>query len=230
MGRPKEVSDQAIVAAARRIFLERGAGVSAVEIGRALGVSHTTVFNRFGSKEALMIASLGPPEGIPWIAAIKDGPDLRPIREQLVYHAKVIASYFLDVHAGLSVLQSAGIPKDHIFKAEASRPAEAYAALSAWLEKAQKQKRLAKCDIPTLARMILSALQGWAFTAQVCGGPTSPKEYDLHIERFIALLWDGIQPVPNERSVSRAETWVREPVAVARRERGGVASVRKVKR
>jgi len=47
MGRPKEVTDEQIVAAARRCFLERGTGVSAVEIARELGVSHTTVFNRF---------------------------------------------------------------------------------------------------------------------------------------------------------------------------------------
>ena len=230
MGRPKEVSDQEIVAAARRIFLERGASVSAVEIGRALGVSHTTVFNRFGSKEALMIASLGPPEGIPWIAAVNNGPDDRPIREQLVAHAKVIAAYFLDVHAGMSVLQSAGISKDRIFKPEESRPAEAYAALSAWLHKAQRQKRLAKCDVPTLSRMILSALQGWAFTAQVCGEPTSPLEYDRHIERFIALLWDGIRPGASDRPISREEKSFSEPALAARMKRPDPTTIRKVKK
>src|SRR5579864_4634496 len=51
MGRPREITDEQIVAAARRCFLERGAGVSAGEIAQELGVSHTTLFNRFGSKE-----------------------------------------------------------------------------------------------------------------------------------------------------------------------------------
>jgi AcrR family transcriptional regulator len=74
MGRPKEVTDDQILVAARRCFLERGASVSAVEIARELGVSHTTLFNRFGSKKALMIAALGPPAKVPWVAALEAGP------------------------------------------------------------------------------------------------------------------------------------------------------------
>src|SRR5438477_10961516 len=103
MGRPKEVTDEEIVVAARQCFLERGAGVSAIEIGRELGVSHTTIFNRFGSKEALMVAALGPPDKVPWMAALEAGPDNRPIREQLVEHCKVISAYFQELQAGLSV-------------------------------------------------------------------------------------------------------------------------------
>ena len=44
-------------------------------------MTHTTIFNRFGSKEALMIAALAPPEEVPWVAALEAGPDDRPIRE-----------------------------------------------------------------------------------------------------------------------------------------------------
>src|SRR5262245_8001664 len=100
MGRPKEVTDEQIVAAARRCFLERGAGVSAQDIASELGVSHTTLFNRFGSKEAMMIAALGPPEHVPWVAALEAGPDDRPIREQLVEHATVMSTYFQELQAG----------------------------------------------------------------------------------------------------------------------------------
>src|SRR5438874_2418920 len=52
MGRPKEVTDEEIVVVARRFFLDRGAGVSVHDIAKELGVTHTTLFNRFGSKEA----------------------------------------------------------------------------------------------------------------------------------------------------------------------------------
>src|SRR5207249_9328021 len=103
MGRPKEVTDEQIVVAARRCFLERGAGVSAGEIARKLGVSHTTLFNRFGSKEALMVAALAPPQTVPWVTALDAGPDDRPIREQLVEHAKVMSTYFQNLQAGLAV-------------------------------------------------------------------------------------------------------------------------------
>src|SRR5262245_35631904 len=100
MGRPKEVTNEQIVAAARRCFLKRGAGVSTGVIARELGVSHTTVFNRFGSKKALMVAALGPPETVPWVAALESGPDERPVRDQLVELGKAMSAYVQDVQAG----------------------------------------------------------------------------------------------------------------------------------
>lgn len=196
MGRPKEISDKQILVAARRCFLKQGASVTAHEIGKQLGVSHTTIFNRFGSKEGLMIAALGPPEGVPWAALLEDGPTENPILEQLIQHAKTIAAYFHDIHAGLTILQSSGISMERVFPAKEheSRPLRAYYTLTRWLETAQKQKRIAPCDIPTLARTILSALHGWAMTAQFCGMPASKRESELHIERFMELLWQGIAP------------------------------------
>jgi AcrR family transcriptional regulator len=194
MGRPKEVTDEQIVVAARRCFLERGAGVSAADIARELGVSHTTVFNRFGSKEALMIAALGPPREVPWVAALEAGPDDRPIRKQLVEHAKVMSAYFQDLQAGLGVLQAAGIEPGKAYQGRKGEPppVRAFRALIAWLGRAQGQGRLAACDVETLASTILGALHGWAFTARVCGHSTASAAGERYVERFIELLWDGI--------------------------------------
>lgn len=194
MGRPKEVTDEQIVAAARRCFLERGAGVSANEIARELGVSHTTLFNRFGSKERLMMAALGPPGKVAWLAALDAGPDDRPIREQLVEHGKVIAAYFQELHAGLSMLQAAGIKVGKRTRGgRGESPAvQALRAVASWLQRAQSQGRMAKCDVETLASTILGALHGWALTARLCGLSTTPAASARHVERFIDLLWNGI--------------------------------------
>lgn len=194
MARPKEVSDEEILVAARRCFLERGANVSAADIARELGVSHTTLFNRFGSKEGLMLAALGPPKEIAWVKALDAGPDDRPIREQLVEHAKVMSAYFEQLHAGLGVLHACGIEPAKAYRKRKgdSPPEQAFRALVAWLQRAQKQGRLAKCDVDTLASTILGALHGWAFTARVCGGSTGPAAEERYVERFVELLWEGI--------------------------------------
>lgn len=56
---PFSKSDQAIVAAARALFLERGyAAVSMEQIARAAGVARQTVFNRFISKNAVFRAMI----------------------------------------------------------------------------------------------------------------------------------------------------------------------------
>jgi len=194
MGRPKEVTDEQIVAAARRCFLERGAGVSAVGIARELGVTHTTIFNRFGSKEALMIAALGPPDEIPWLAALEAGPDDRPIREQLVEHGKVMSAYFENLQVGLAVLHAAGITREKVFGKRKGEPppAQAAHALSAWLARAQSRGRMAKCDVETLATTILGALHNWAFLVRVSGQSRTAAPGERHVERFIDLLWSGI--------------------------------------
>jgi AcrR family transcriptional regulator len=194
VGRPKEITDQQIVVAAKRCFVERGTGVSAVEIARELGVSHTTIFNRFGSKEGLMLAALGPPQEIPWVATLDAGPDARSIRKQLVEHAKLMSTYFHELQAGLSLLQAAGIDPSKAYQKRKSEspPTKAFRALVAWLVRAQAQGRLAKCDVETLASTILGALQGWAFKARITGESTSAAASDRYVESFIELLWNGI--------------------------------------
>jgi AcrR family transcriptional regulator len=194
VGRPKQVTDEQIVVAARRCFLERGARVSAADIARELGLTHTTLFNRFGSKEALMIAALGPAEKVPWVAVLEAGPDDRPIREQLVENCKVMSGYFEELQSGLAVLRAAGIAPGKAMQRRKGEPhpVQAFRALTAWLRRAQKQGRLAKCDVDTLAATIIGALHNWAFTARVCDQPAGPTASERHVERLIELLWNGI--------------------------------------
>ncbi|PIQ28523.1 TetR/AcrR family transcriptional regulator [bacterium (Candidatus Blackallbacteria) CG17_big_fil_post_rev_8_21_14_2_50_48_46] len=195
MGRPKQISNEQIIATARRCFLERGAGVSAIEIASELGVSHTTLFNRFGSKEALMLAALGSSEKLSWVKALEAGPDLRPIREQLLEHSKVIANYFQALQESMAVLQAAGLkPGNSCDKSnQDSPPAQAFRAFTAWLQRAQDQGRLAPCNVETLASTILGALHNWAFTQNVCH-VSSPAVDGAQVEDFIELLWHGIEP------------------------------------
>lgn len=194
MGRPREVTDQQILNAARRCLLERGTGVTAADIGRELGVSHTTLFHRFGSKENLLLAALGPPAEIPWVAILESGPDQRPIREQLVALGTQMSGYFQELQKGVSLLQAAGVDPSKAHKGEAaeSAPERARRALVGWLARAQAQGRLGPCDTDALASTILSALYGWAFTAGVCGKSTSATSGAQYVERFVDLLWNGV--------------------------------------
>lgn len=194
MARPKQVSDEQILTAARTRFLRDGVGVSAAEIARELGVSHTTVLNRFGSKEALMVAALGPPLHVPWVAALNAGPDERPIRDQLVEHATVMSGFYRELMVGVAVLRSAGVDIEGELhkRGEELPPAQAMRALTGWLVRAQQAGRLAECDVETLAATLLGALHNWAFTAQACGFPMAPGYGERHVERLIDLLWHGI--------------------------------------
>ncbi len=133
-----------------------------------------------------MIAALGPPEKVPWVATLEAGPDDRPIRDQLLEQCAVMSDYFEKLPAGLAVLQAVGITPGKIFRSRDGDPppVQAFRALTAWLRRAQRQGRLADCDAETLASTILGALRNSAFTARVCGQSTSAAAGQRHVERL----------------------------------------------
>ncbi len=61
MGRRKTISDEDLLATARRVFLEHGHGVAAKVIAKAAGVSEGVLFQRFASKNELFFAAMVPP-------------------------------------------------------------------------------------------------------------------------------------------------------------------------
>src|ERR1035438_5507653 len=55
MGRNKSISDDDLLAAARRVFVEQGYAASTREIARRAGVSEGLIFQRFQTKEDLSV-------------------------------------------------------------------------------------------------------------------------------------------------------------------------------
>lgn len=198
MARPRSITDEAILATARRCFLERGASLSAAEIAKELGVTHTTVFNRFRTKEALMIAALGPPEVLPWAAAVDAGPDGRPVREQLEEIGRRISDYFADILPGLAMLNAAGLGPKETFRGRAEpTPVQAFRALTGWLKRARRRGLIAPVDVDALAATIIGALHSQAFNELLTGFPPPVNRADF-TARFFELLWSGIAPTPNK--------------------------------
>jgi TetR/AcrR family transcriptional repressor of mexJK operon len=82
-----EAKRRAIVAAARELFLREGFEVSVDAIAAAAGVSKVTVYNHFGSKEALFIGvikdSLDAPLGGALVTAIDSLADADDLRKAL---------------------------------------------------------------------------------------------------------------------------------------------------
>ena len=60
MGRHKVVSDDDVLAAARRVFREQGHAASTRDVARVAGVSQAVLYQRFGSKEQLFFQAMAP--------------------------------------------------------------------------------------------------------------------------------------------------------------------------
>lgn len=57
-GRPPTISDEAILDVAREVFLEKGVRATAADVAQRAAISEGTIFNRFGTKEALFRKAL----------------------------------------------------------------------------------------------------------------------------------------------------------------------------
>src|SRR5262245_63366355 len=60
MGRRRQVSDREISVAAREVFIDRGRKAPVAMVAKKLGVSTATLFQRTGSKPALMLVAFQP--------------------------------------------------------------------------------------------------------------------------------------------------------------------------
>jgi hypothetical protein len=141
-----------------------------------------------------MIAALGPPRILPWAARLADGPDSRPIREQLIDIGVVMSDYFTHLAAGLSVLRAAGIRPQKIFRdGAAPPPVQAFRALSGWLKRARRRGLIGDVDIAALTATMIGALHNRSFTRSMSDTP-SPGVGRTWVTRFVDLLWSGIAP------------------------------------
>ncbi len=194
MARPRQVSDEEILAAARECFLENGPSVSTAVIAERIGVSQAALFKRFGSKQEIMAASLLPARLPEWIALAEQGPDQRPIPEQLVELARSISSFLEEMSPRLAVLKAAGCDLSAMLgRFEQPPPIRGRAALTAWFAKAQSDGRIGTSDPRAVAMMFLGSLQGRVFMSHVLGFADA-----LAIERYVAelvgTLWRGLAP------------------------------------
>lgn len=109
MARPKQVSDEVLVATARRVFLEKGPQVSVGVIAKRLKVSPASIFHRVRTKNNLLVMALWPADP-PELMQLQRGPipDV-PVDKQLVAILTGLNSYFATAVPALFLLVSAGV-------------------------------------------------------------------------------------------------------------------------
>ena len=198
MARPRQVSDDEILEAARDCFLENGAQVSTTTIAERLGVSQAALFKRFGTKQELLLRALMPPALPAWIEVVEHGPDARPIPEQL---REIIGAIFEFAHLispRLSVLKASGCDMTELLsRFDVPPPVRGWKALSNWLRAAQASHRVRAGDTDAMALMLMGAVQGRVFFSHVLGLPIDVA-LPTYINELIETIWHGLAPRPEE--------------------------------
>lgn len=93
MGRPKLVTDDKLLAAARSVFTRDGAAGSTREIADRAGISEAALFKRLGTKAGLFLAAMKPPEMLPG-AIVAEAESAADPRRALLALADALLDYF----------------------------------------------------------------------------------------------------------------------------------------
>ena len=78
MSRHPSLSDDAILDAARRLFVEHGASLPVQTIADDVGLSEAAIYKRFATKSALMRRALAPPRNPAFLDVLKTVKPVTP--------------------------------------------------------------------------------------------------------------------------------------------------------
>ncbi|MFH2006947.1 MAG: TetR/AcrR family transcriptional regulator [bacterium] len=194
MGRPRTVTNAQILRAAREIFIEQGPRAPTAVIAERLGLSQAALFKRFGTKEELLMAAVRPPPP-PWLAQVQQGPDERPIPEQLKELGVQIAEFMDDLVPRMGVLHAAGIdPRKMMESDDVPPPIQNFASLKDWFRRAQAAGRIGPGKPETITLSFLGALNASAFFKHLARVSIGIPDREVLVDDLVELLWRSIAP------------------------------------
>ena len=193
MARPRLITDEAILEATRRCLLEEGANVSTTRIAETVGISQATLFQRFGTKEKLLIAAVTPGELHHQLFELYvGGPDERSLHIQLCEIGRALAALFEDRFPLFEALQSVGITHDQMFAGmDTPPPVKGHRALVAWLDRAQAAGRLTGVDTSVFAAAFGGAIHGRSFMDRLSGEAMLTHSLEDFLDSLVRLLLPG---------------------------------------
>lgn len=170
MGRPKRVSDEELLAAARGVFLAGGIGASTKTVARAAGLSEAAVYQRFKTKDELFFGAMMP--------ALQEGPDQLLFEQassepDVLVALEMIANGLMDYFRNLMpllvlLITHPAFDHDKFLERNADMPAEALPArVVAFLEAREGAGELKTVYPEAVAETLIAALHSFALMEQL---------------------------------------------------------------
>jgi AcrR family transcriptional regulator len=204
MARPSTIREEQILEVARRLFIERGYGVSTAEIAKELGISEGSIFKRFCTKQKLLMAALG----------LSSHRRLEPIAD-LVGQKTVTENIALLLQEGIAMFREMmprmmtlwavkEISPEELHSDPDSPPRKVLRALTEYFAKEEELGRVFVEDPEIPARMVMGAVANYVFVRMMgltqMGHPLAAEDY---AEAVAQTLWYGLAPRAPKSSDAR---------------------------
>ena len=193
MVRPRQISDDDILSAARSCFLEHGPSLATGVIAKSLGISQATLFNRFGTKEDLLRAALNIPTSS-WADALESGPGTEPIDAQLETIGLSLLAFLRQMMPVMVMLRASGLnPPDFVGDGDTPPPVRDHQKLTRWFELAHERGLLCVPSAATAAQAFMGTLHARAMMQHIWKQPMVPLSDEKYIRQFVNTLLVGLQ-------------------------------------
>lgn len=194
MARPRLISDEQILATMRACVLEHGPRVSLDVVAGQLGVTPPALLKRFGSRQALLLKALRPPERPALVDQLAVAPDGRPLAEQLEGLLGHVWDFMAEMLPCVAALRESGIPHDEIFDPKKDSPLRFIRLVAQWLDRA-RALGVIECDgAEAAATAMLGAVQTRVFTAHVMKQPLSARHRREYLKDLTQFFTRALTP------------------------------------
>ncbi len=194
MPRTRSITDEQILSAAREVFTEQGMNATTAEVARRAGVSEGTIFNRFGSKTELMMASMGFEKGPNWIK-VAEAVDLdeSTFEESLSAIGEEMLDFFEVLLPRIWMMMSSGAAVTNHFMDANAPPIRGIKVLTGLIYQAQKKGQVRPCDPEIVARQFIGALHFWAFAEHSGLNGFMPMPRQTYLRGVVKNIMEGIK-------------------------------------
>lgn len=207
MARPTTISDEAILDAARAVFLSKGPAGTTAEIAQQAGISEGSIFKRWKSKDALFRASMegGFVDGT-WIAKLPSRVGKGELRAQLDEIAREIMALFHAVIPLHMMGASLGDEAHAHMKRPDAPPIVARQRLAAYFDAERRLGRIREsADVDVLARTMIGSLYSFVALKLMIGeNDPAPIADETYARGLVEVLYRGIAPSTPPPSASPA--------------------------
>ncbi len=191
MGRKKLIDDEALLAHARAVFLERGAFGATKDIAQRAGVSEAVIFQRFPTKAALFLAAMMPAD-VEAEAVI--ATEIEDARAALVETGHRLLGHFRKIiPTAMHLMTHPAIKMSEVAEHFGSNRVEKIATLLAdYLAKMTADGQLAVQNPLAAANLLIAAIHSLAVYEMM--EFHHGEALDHAVPLFVDALWSGLGP------------------------------------
>jgi AcrR family transcriptional regulator len=198
MGRSKTYDNDAIIEAARKVFLEHGPSAPTLAIAQEAGVSEGLLFKRFKTKQTLFLAAMGISEidlGHEVAARVGQGE----VKENLFRAAMELIEHLKEAYPRMMMLWSNRQNDMKLGEYDHTKlsSVEFSQAVGMYLEGEMKIGRVAQVDPLVAARLLVGSAANYVFWELVGLDQGMTGDVETYVRKLIDIMWQGLDPTDN---------------------------------